>query len=38
MNADAIDPYGQLLAPILSTAVVSVHQEGGNEWSGTTLL
>lgn len=38
MNAAAINPFGQLLAPILSTAVVSDHQEGGNEWSGATLL
>ena len=36
--ARAIVPYGQQLAPILSTAVVSDHQEGGNEWSGATLL
>ena len=37
MCTDAIDPYGQLLAPISSTSAVSEYRYGGKEWSDVTL-
>ena len=37
MCVDAIDPYGQLLAPISSTSAVSEYKYGGKEWSDVTL-
>jgi len=37
MNAAAINPFGQLLAPISSTSAVSEYRYGGKEWSDVTL-